>query len=244
MNNEVNNRFTTCKYWLTVILMAIFALYVTGNTLASTVIQEHRSLQTAVKHYLDDRLADKYELTFKFGRLDKRLRLEKCQTELKVFTTGNRTPIGSVSIGVRCENPTWRVRLPVHVYAYTDVLVAKHPIPRGEMITKNHLQYERHNVGRYHAGVYTDMESLVGMIAKRPIRDTAVITARMVKPRLLVTRGEMITIIAEGNGLKIRTSGKALMDGQQGQVIQIVNNRSGRKLSGEVVARSTVRVKM
>jgi len=244
MNRNVNNLFATCKYWLTVILMATFALYITGNTLASTVLQEHRSLQTAVKHYLNDNLADKYELTLKFGRLDKRLRLKKCQTELKVFTTGNRTPIGPTSIGVRCENPSWRVRLPVHVYAYTDILVAKHPIPRGEMITKNHLIYERHDVGRYHAGVYTDMKNLIGMVAKRPIRNTAVITAQMVKPRLLVTRGEMITIIAEGNGLKIRTSGKALMDGQHGQVIRIVNNRSGRKLSGEVVARSTVRVKM
>ncbi len=244
MNRTENNFYAACKYWLTVIFMAVFALYITGNTLASTVYQTHNSLQQTVKQYLIDNYADQYDLTFKFGRLDKRLRLKKCKSTLQIFTTSNKAPIGSTSIGIRCEIPNWKVRLPVHVRAYTDVIVAKHPIARGEMITKQQLSFVRHDVGRYHAGVFTDINNLIGMIAKRSIRNTAVITAQMVKPRLLVTRGEMITIIAEGNGLKIRTAGKALMDGKHGQVISIVNNRSGRKLSGEVVARSTVRVKM
>ncbi len=244
MNRMRNYLFAACKYWLTVIFMAVFALYLTGNALAKPIYQSHTSLQQVIKTYLQDNYADKYELSLKFGRLDKRLRLKKCTTELQVFTTSNKEPVGPTSIGVRCENPGWRVRVPVHVHAYTDVLVAKHPIPRGEMITQSHLSFVRHDVGRYHAGVFTDINSLLGMIAKRPIRNTAVITARMVKPRLLVSRGEMITIIAEGNGLKIRTSGKALMDGHRGQVISVKNTRSGRKLSGEVVARSTVRVKM
>jgi len=244
MNRSINDHISACKYWLTVILMAIFTLYITGNALASTVLQEHSTLKLAAKHYIYERLADKYKLTLNFGLLDKRLRLKKCKTELKVFATGNKAPIGPTSIGVRCENPRWRVHMPVHVHAYTDVLVAKHPITRGEMITKSHLIFERHDVGRYYAGVYTDMKNLIGMIARRPIKNTAVITAQMVKPRLLITRGEIITIIAEGNGLKIRTAGKALMDGKHGQVIRVVNNRSGRKLFGEVIARSTVRVKM
>ena len=190
MKKLENNIFTAFRYWLTVIFMAVFALYVTGNTLASSVYQEHHSLQQAVKTYLIKNYADKYELTLKFGRLDKRLRLKKCKTELQVFTTSNRQPVGPTSIGVRCENPVWRVRLPVHVHAYTDVIVAKHPIPRGEMITKNHLSFVRHDVGRYHAGVFTDINNLLGMIAKRPIRNTSVITAQMVKPRLLVSRDD------------------------------------------------------
>ncbi len=244
MNQSENNLITACKFWLTVIFMAVFALYITGNVVASPAYEAHSSLQQAVKTYLHDNYADQYDLTLKFGRLDKRLRLKKCKTRLQVFTTSNQQPFGPSSIGVRCENPDWRVRLPVHVHAYTNVIVAKHPIPRGDMITKHHLKFVRHDVGRYHAGVFTDINNLLGMIAKRPIRNTAVITAQMVKPRLLVSRGEMVTIIAEGNGLKIRTAGKALMDGHHGQVISVKNNRSGRKLSAEVVARSTVRVKM
>jgi flagella basal body P-ring formation protein FlgA len=106
------------------------------------------------------------------------------------------------------------------------------------------LQYVRQDISRYYAGVFTQSEDLVGMVAKRSIRHDAVITPKMVKPKRLIKRGDMITIIAESNGLRIHTKGEALMDGHRGQIIQVKNQRSGRQVSAEVIAQSTVRVKL
>jgi len=244
MNQTENNVIIKGKYWLTVIFMAVLTLYVAGYAFADSVYEQHHSLKNAVKTFLHKEYAHQYELTLKFGRLDKRLQLKKCKTPLRIFNTRNRPPLGSSSIGIRCEKPNWKVHLPVHVQAYTNIIVAKRPIARGEMISKGNLTLMRHDVGRFHGNVFTNMSDLDRMVAKRAIRNNAVITARMVKPRLLVSRGEVITIVAEVNGLKIRTAGEALMDGHQGQTIRVLNNRSGRKISGEVVSRSTVKVKM
>ena len=244
LSNTKIRRLSGLKYWFTVIIMMVLALYFAGYPAAAPVYETQESLQQAIKQHLQQKFAGQYDLTITVARLDNRLRLQKCQGPLHVFAPGTRPTLGATNLGVRCTTPAWKVHVPVNVKAYTDVLVARHPIPRGEAITKDKLTFMRHDVGRYHTGVFLNVDDLDGMIARRTIRDKAVITAQMIKPRRLISRGEVITIIAEINGLKIRTAGEALMDGHQGQIIRVKNSRSGRKLSGEVIARSTVRVKM
>lgn len=227
-----------------VIFMASFCLLSVMPAHAQIQWQAHADLEIAASKFLHQHFDDRYELKLKFGKLDQRLRLSKCQEALRVFLPSSREPIGSATLGVRCTQPQWKVHVRVHVKAFTEVLVASRPLARNSNISKDDLQFVRQDISRYPAGVFTETDHLIGMTAKRSIRHDAVITPRMVKPKRLVNRGDIISIIAESNGLKIRTSGEALMDGHQGQVIQVKNNRSGRKISAEVIARSTVRVKM
>ena len=220
------------------------SLAITSSAVADSRWQAHSDLKKVAEQHIRTHFTDNYEIQVSFGRLDKRLRLGKCSKPLHAFTTGNRIPAGAINIGVRCDVPDWKVRIPARVRAYTKVLVAKQPIAKGSIIHAQDLRLERHDVGKYFAGVFLKQPDLLGMVAKRSIRQSTVITPRMVKPRRLVSRGEIITILAESNGLTIRTSGEALMHGQRGQIITVKNSRSGKKISGEVIARSTVRVKM
>ena len=243
----INNvRYQTIKTtnWLSVIFMAILFLVFVRSTVAQQQWQKHSDLENAAAKFLHQHFADRYEIKLKFGNLDKRLRLEKCQQALRAFLPSNREPVGSVSLGIRCPEPNWKIHIPVKVEAYTQVLVANRPIVRNSMIERTDLQFARQDIGRYHVGVFTNPDDLVGMVAKRSIRHDAVITTRMVKAKRLIKRGDSITIIAVSNGLKIRTTGEALMDGRLGQVIKVKNNRSGRKVSAEVIAQSTVRVNL
>ncbi|MGD8925569.1 MAG: flagellar basal body P-ring formation chaperone FlgA [Thioalkalispiraceae bacterium] len=230
--------------WRRAIFMAVVCLLVSSPGHARQNWQTQKEMEVAATHFLNQHFGDEYELKYKFGRLDTRLKLAKCQKALHVFLPVNREPVGSVSMGIRCPQPEWKIHLPVRVSAFTQVLVARHPIPRNTIIKQEDLQSIREDIGRYYAGVFTKTEDLVGMVASRSIRDNAVITPRMVKPKRLIKRGDMITIIAESNGLQIRTKGEALMDGHRGQVIQVKNHRSGRQISAEVIAQSTVRVKL
>jgi len=244
MNNNVKYQHGMPTKWHGVIFMAAFCLLVATPGYAQKQWQAHVDLEAAATDFLQQHYEDRYELELKFGKLDRRLRLAKCKQALRVFLPSNREAVGSISIGVRCNEPTWKVHIPVKVKAYTQVLIATRPIAKNSIIDRADLQFIRQDVSRYSAGVFTKTEHLVGMVAKRSIRHDAVITPRMVKPKRLVNRGDIISIIAEANGLTIRTTGKALMDGHQGQIIQVKNNRSGRQISAEVIGRSTVRVRM
>ena len=244
MTDIVEYQSNTRLKWPSAIFTAVLCLLLASPGYTQKQWQAHSDLEVATTNFLQKHFDDRYELQLKFGKLDKRLRLAKCQQALRVFLPTNMEPIGSVSIGVRCLQPKWKVHIPVRVSAYTQVLVASHPIAKNSVIKRTDMQFVRQDVSRHHAGVFTNPDDLIGMIAKRSIRHDAVITPRLVKPKRLVKRGDMITIIAEFNGLKIRTSGKALMDGHHGQIIQVKNNRSGRQVSAEVIAQSTVMVKM
>ena len=244
MTDNVKKQLNTQSKWPSVIFMTIACLFFTVPAYAQKQWQSHRDLEVAATKFLHQHFDKHYTLKLKFHKLDKRLLLAKCQQALRVFLPSNREPLGSASLGIRCTQPHWKIHIQVKVKAYTQVLVANRPIAKNSVIGQADFQFERQDISRYPAGVFTSADNLIGMVAKRSIRHTAVITPRMVKPKRLVNRGDIITIIAEIGGLKIRTTGEALMNGHQGQIIQVKNNRSGRRVSAEVVARSTVRVKM
>jgi flagella basal body P-ring formation protein FlgA len=82
------------------------------------------------------------------------------------------------------------------------------------------------------------------MVLKRPMPSGSVFTPREVMPKRLVRRGEPVMILAQSGGMTVRVEGEALMDGHHGQMIRVQNSRSGREITAEVIAASTVRVKM
>ncbi|MGD8784112.1 MAG: flagellar basal body P-ring formation chaperone FlgA [Thioalkalispiraceae bacterium] len=224
--------------------MAVPCLWFAGTTYAQQTWQTEAEMRVVATDFLHQQFGDDYKLNLKFGNLDDRLRLDKCQQPLRAFLPSNRAPLGAVSLGIRCTQPVWKIHLPVKVRAYTNVLVASRPIVKNSIIKRQDLQFVHQDISRYYAGVFTNPKDLVGMVAKRSIRHDAVITGRMVEPKRLVKRGDMVTIIAKTGSLQIRTKGEALSDGHQGQVIQVKNHRSGRQVSAEVIAQSTVRVKL
>jgi len=80
------------------------------------------------------------------------------------------------------------------------------------------------------------------MEAKRNIRAGQVLTPNLVKARKLVLRGQHITIIAHSGSLNLRTKGKALMDGQQGQTIKVSNLSSKKLIYARVVSAGIVEI--
>lgn len=243
MHTKHTYKPANCRLIKIFLYTAIACLGVNSGALAEQW-QNHNGLQNTAREFVQQYFDTDYELDITVGNLDSRLLLDACQGPLHAFLPYHKPPLGAVSVGVRCEMPDWKVHIPVQVRAYTDVMVARQPVTRDAMITENDIERQKREISRYNAGVYTEQNQVIGMVAKRNIRQDTVLTPRMVEPRRLVSRGQHVTIIAEFNGMQIRTKGEALMDGHQGQIISVENTRSGKKISGEVIAPSTVRVKM
>ena len=132
----------------------------------------------------------------------------------------------------------------VQVKAFGPAVISKRALPRGTIIHASDLSIATRELSRAIQGYYTSSEQIEGMELRYSLANGSIIGPKALKPRYLVKRGDIVTILAESNGLHIRVKGMALMDGFRGQSIRIKNTRSKRVLQGEVIASRTVRIKL
>ena len=82
----------------------------------------------------------------------------------------------------------------------------------------------------------------VGMQARRQLRaGQAIRTADLAKPDL-VQRDQNVTLIYEAPGIYLTMRGKALDNGTEGDVVNVMNLQSKRTLSGTVIGRGQVSI--
>jgi flagella basal body P-ring formation protein FlgA len=82
----------------------------------------------------------------------------------------------------------------------------------------------------------------VGMQARRQLRaGQAIRTADLVKPDL-VQRDQNVILVYEAPGIYLTMRGKALDNGTEGDVVNVMNVQSKRTLSGTVIGRGQVSI--
>ena len=114
-------------------------------------------------------------------------------------------------------------------------MLRRHAMP-GQVITDEMIVWQR--VPARQAGVttVTRHEDIVGHTARRPV--TAGVPVRMtdLKPNLLVTKGNLITLMVLSGNMTLTARGEALDSGTEGAVIRVRNSHSKRVIEAKVVA--------
>jgi len=177
--------------------------------------------------------------------MDPRLKLPVCTEALQAFLPpGGR--IGSVSsVGIRCQKPKpWSLYIPIRVKIFTPVITASHPLLPGSRISPGDFQTIEMDVANLPAGYLSSPEQVLNKILKRPLGMGAVFSPEIIGGAPLIRRGEQVTLLAETQGMQIRTSGKALKDGAEGAVIQVRNLSSQRIIEGVVTSAGIVKIIM
>ena len=181
--------------------------------------------------------------TVELGNLDPRLRLAPCTMGLRAFAPMGTRAMGGSLVGVQCVGPTrWSVFLRVNVVVEAPVLVAYRGLARGGVITADDLRIEVRRIDSLRSGYVSDFAQAVGMVASRHIRAGAALTPRMLNAQRLVRRGERVIMLISSGAMTVRASGKSLSDGVMGQVIDLRNARTGKRVSGRVNGLGTVEV--
>jgi flagella basal body P-ring formation protein FlgA len=92
------------------------------------------------------------------------------------------------------------------------------------------------------ADALTDASGVADLEAIVPLAAGEVLTTRSVRPRLLIRRGETVTLLVEGRGFSITAQGRAVEDGRRGDTVRVANLSSRREVLGTVDAAGVVRV--
>ncbi|MCI0446095.1 flagellar basal body P-ring formation protein FlgA [bacterium] len=210
----------------------------------SDSIQSNQSIQNAVTGYLESNLRrQNLDFAIRTHTLDQRLRLKRCGHPLEIFFPHGSRTTGMVSVGVRCSGPVnWTVYTNAEVKIYKQVVVLNKAIAKDALISVGDIELKREEFNGSYQHYITDINAVVGKVARRPLTAGTILTAKKLALQKTVKRGQQVVILARDHGIDIRMTGAALMDGANGQRISVKNSSSKRIIEGTVVSPGIVQV--
>lgn len=206
--------------------------------------QPHQSIIEAAKRYLEATLTqDAPQANITLTPLDHRLKLSRCEIPLQAFSPPGGVKLGRTSVGVRCQAPApWSIYLSAHVGIEAPVVVAIRDLPRGQAIGAEDLKIKIEDTSHLLRGYFETIDEVAGETLKRTLRRNQVVTPSMLVVRKAVKRGDQVTILAGAGSIQVRMQGKAMKQGNPGELITVMNTKSKRKIEARVVAEGLVMV--
>jgi flagella basal body P-ring formation protein FlgA len=172
-----------------------------------------------------------------------------------------RIPAGSVEVVVRVPDAAPPlVMLPVAVTVRVDgrdaqtvplmfrvsrretVVVAVRPLAPRAALSEADFRVEQRPALEVPPGALAAVPDPGDLEAVRVIRAGEVVTDRALRPRVVVRRGETVTLLVEGEGFRVTARGIVGEDGRRGDVVRVVNPVSRREVLGRVEGSGVVRV--
>ena len=220
---------------------------VTVTRLARNV--EARDIQSAVAQALEHRsgLGDAANLSLTFDRDVQDLHLDASNTGAMQPAAVRYEPRSTrfdVTFEIANDSgaPT-RLRFTGTAIETVEAAVLTRNIDRTELLKSSDVMVERRpkmEIG----GEAATREAALGMQLRRPLRaGQAIKVADLAKPDL-VQRDQGVTLIYQTAGLYLTTRAKALDNGTEGDVVNVLNLQSKRTVSGVVTGRGQVTIQV
>lgn len=140
------------------------------------------------------------------------------------------------------EAPVTRAVLSGRIFALADVPVPVRRLLPGEVIAEGDLQWTQVRADRIGGSTVLDPSQIVGHTARRPLRAGEPVRSTDLAVATIMKRGAMVTMILETPQMLITTQGRAMQDGAQGDLVNVMNTGSNRVVKAIVVDPTTVSV--
>jgi flagella basal body P-ring formation protein FlgA len=116
-------------------------------------------------------------------------------------------------------------------------VVAIRPIGRGEVVKAADIELRMMDANSKSVGqrpAADSVERLIGMEARQAIQAGDVVFTDLVQAPIVVKRGDVITVVSQCGGIRVRTTGRALHDASRGDLVQIEAFGSREKYDARV----------
>lgn len=122
------------------------------------------------------------------------------------------------------------------------VLVAARPLDAKALLGPSDWRLDRRQSTDIPASALLTIPDDADLEAAQPIREGEILTQALVRRRLAIKRGDLVTLVVEGPGFRITTHGLAVTDARRGDSLRVMNPTSKREAVGKVEASGIVRV--
>ncbi|WP_417745802.1 flagellar basal body P-ring formation chaperone FlgA [Rosistilla oblonga] len=121
-------------------------------------------------------------------------------------------------------------------------IVATQNLSRGQIIGPSQLQWKVIDSTVRSDHLATDMSQLIGQEVKRNVPAGRWVQQTDVGPPILVRRNDMVEVMVVGGAIVIRTGGKAMGEGSEGDLIQIETIEDRKRLLARVISTGLVEI--
>jgi flagellar basal body P-ring formation protein FlgA len=180
------------------------------------------------------------EVKVEVRALDARMQLAPCPAP-EAFQQPGARAFGNVSVGLRCNAPAWKVFVQAKVSVQAEYVAAAVPLAQGQAIDATQLVVLKGDLASLPNGVVTDMAQAVGRSSNVSLAAGAPLRLDGLKSKPVVQQGQMVRVVSNGAGFKVSAEGRAIGTAGEGQVVQ-VRTPGGAVISGIAQAGGTVEV--
>lgn len=209
-------------------------------------IQSVESIREVVHHFVEANIdTSQGDVVISVGKLDRRLRLSRCELPVEVHFSNSAKRLGNITVAARCEGvKPWSLMVPTRIKQFIEVVVATKPLGRSRVIVPGDAKLARTDISRLGGGYYATVRETDGMILKRSVAAGTVLTMTMLKPAILIKRGDKVIIRAETRSIGVAMEGQAIAAGVKGEMIKVKNLSSKQIIEAEVLSPGVVGVRM
>lgn len=152
---------------------------------------------------------------------------------------------GNISITViarQKERVVRNISVRVDVEALTDTVVALHQIENGSILVAADIALQKREITQNSRTAAKTIEDVIGKKVRTTIRANQPVRTDQIEKVPVIKSGQMVTIIAENDVLKISVSGTAHSSGAVGDIIRVQNLTSLKEIPARVIDASTVQI--
>lgn len=135
-----------------------------------------------------------------------------------------------------------RHRVTGRVHPMISIPVVGKRLRRGDIVKKHHVTWTRIRESSMRRDTILHEEDLVGMAAKRIVREHTPIRLSYVQRPVLVRKNGLVTIHLVSRSMTLTAQGQAMQDGSKGEIVQVKNIQSKKVIEAVVTHAGKVSV--
>lgn len=203
-------------------------------------------VRAAVIAYIQQKTANLgFEIRIKRIAISGNPRLPEGVLEYEVMAPQQWEGWGTASLAViarQKDRVVSNIPVQVNVEALADMIVALRQLDYGTVITAADIAVQKREVASASGKFTRSSEDVVGKRTRTTIKANAAVRTDQVEKVPVVKSGQMVTIVAENEVVRISVAGKAKSAGAEGDIIMVQNLNSLKEIPARVVNATTVQV--
>ncbi|MFA7061371.1 MAG: flagellar basal body P-ring formation chaperone FlgA, partial [Pedobacter sp.] len=231
---------------ITIFCFILMSGLVMGLSLPPAFSTRDAEIRDAVTAYIQQKTAGLgWEVRIKPFFINKGPVLPEGPLEYEVVAPQQWEGWGGVNLTVLARQGNRVVRnssMRVEVEALSDMVVTLRQLDHGTIITSKDIAVQKRDIAAVGGKFSRSMDDMVGKRTRITIKANAAVQADQVEKVPLITSGQMVTIVAENEIMKVTVAGRARNAGAEGDTIIVQNLNSLKDIPARVINATTVQV--
>ena len=226
------------------VLLLTFAAILPCHALSAT--DREQEVRDAVTAFVTGRTADMgWDLRIRRISISDPLKFPDGAIDYEILAPQQWEGWGSVNVAVLARQKDRVVRnfsVRIDVEALADTVVTLRQIEHGTTIMPDDLVLQKREITQSSSRASHKIVEIAGKKARTTIKANQAVRVDQVEKVPLVKSGQMVTIIAENNVMRVSVAGKARSSGAEGDTVIVQNLNSLKEIPARVISATTVQI--